>query len=208
MAKYRGALRRFTRSDVCFASLAFFNAILQGLMQDAAFRQALTYEDRLIIQQKLENGTSLHKIAQRLHKSDSTISRETIRKHNQVKTSANHTALCAHVNVCAMVSLCSADCNRTSCANCVEVCHPPRCPDYHPHYCTRLTKALHSCNGCPQWAAKTCRDVKFRCGDNRARVVADDLLSESRKGVSLQPEKLQYLDDLVSPTTVEPPICS
>lgn len=33
----------------------------------------LTYDDRLIIQQELENNYSLHKIAQRLHKSDSTI---------------------------------------------------------------------------------------------------------------------------------------
>jgi IS30 family transposase len=62
----------------------------------------LTYEDRLIIQQELENSTSLHKIAQRLHKSDSTISREIIRNRYQVKTSANHTALCARVNVCTM----------------------------------------------------------------------------------------------------------
>lgn len=68
----------------------------------------LTYEDRLIIQQELENSTSLHKIAQRLHKSDSTISREIIRNRYQVKTSANHIALCARVNVCTMENLCSA----------------------------------------------------------------------------------------------------
>lgn len=139
----------------------------------------LAYEDRLIIQQELENSTFLHKIAQRLHKSDSTISREIIRNRYQVKTSANHTALCARVNVCTMANLCSADC--------VEVCHSPRCPDYQPRYCTRLTKAPHCCNGCPQWAAKTCRDIKFRYDAKRAQVVADDLLSESRKGVSLQP---------------------
>ena len=36
----------------------------------------LTYDDRLIIQQELENNYSLHKIAQRLHKSDSTIARD------------------------------------------------------------------------------------------------------------------------------------
>ena len=47
----------------------------------------LTYEDRLIIQQELENSTSLHKIAQRLRKSDSTISREIIRNRYQVKAS-------------------------------------------------------------------------------------------------------------------------
>ncbi|WP_294760753.1 IS30 family transposase [uncultured Gemmiger sp.] len=159
----------------------------------------LAYEDRLVIQQELENSTSLHKIAQRLCKSDSTISREIIRNRYQVKTSANHTALCAHVNVCAMVNLCSADCNRTSCADCAEVCLSPRCPDYQPSHCTRLTKAPHCCNGCPQWAARTCRDVKFRYDAKRAQVVADDLLSESRRDVSLQPEELQYLDDLVSP---------
>ena len=89
----------------------------------------LTYDDRLIIQQELENNYSLHKIAQRLHKSDSTIAR---------------------VNVCAMVNLCTADCSRTSCANCAEACHSARCPDYQPRYCTRLTKAPHCCNGCPQ----------------------------------------------------------
>lgn len=65
----------------------------------------LTYDDRLIIQQELENNYSLHKIAQRLHKSDSTIAREIIRNRYQVKTSASHTALCARVNVCAMVRL-------------------------------------------------------------------------------------------------------
>lgn len=84
-------------------ALAFFNAILQDLMQDAAF--------------------SFANIAQRLHKSDSTISREIIRNRYQVKTSANHTVLCARVNVCTMVSLCSTDCNHTSCADCAEVCH-------------------------------------------------------------------------------------
>ena len=77
----------------------------------------LTYDDRLIIQQELENNYSLHKIAQRLHKSDSTIAREIIRNRYQVKTSASHTALCARVNVCAMVNLCTADCSRTSCPN-------------------------------------------------------------------------------------------
>lgn len=159
----------------------------------------LTYEDRLIIQQELENSTSLHKIAQRLRKSDSTISREIIRNRYQVKASASHTVLCARVNLCAMVSLCSNDCSRTSCANCAEVCHSTRCPDYQPRYCTRLTKAPHCCNGCPQWEAKTCRDVKFRYDAKRAQVVADDLLSEPRKGVSMQPEELQYLNNLVSP---------
>lgn len=159
----------------------------------------LTYEDRLIIQQELENSTSLHKIAQRLRKSDSTISREIIRNRYQVKASASHTVLCARVNLCAMVSLCSNDCSRTSCANCAEVYHSTRCPDYQPRYCTRLTKAPHCCNGCPQWEAKTCRDVKFRYDAKRAQVVADDLLSEPRKGVSMQPEELQYLNNLVSP---------
>lgn len=43
----------------------------------------LTYEDRLIIQQELENSTSLHKIAQRLRKSDPTISREIIRNRTR-----------------------------------------------------------------------------------------------------------------------------
>lgn len=53
--------------------LAFFNANLQDLMQDAA--------------------------------------------------SANHTVLCARANVCTMANLCSTACNRTSCADCAEVCH-------------------------------------------------------------------------------------
>jgi hypothetical protein len=71
--------------------LAFFNANLQSLMQDVAF--------------------SFANIAQRLHKSDSTVSREIIRNHYKVKTSANHTALCARVNVCIMANLCSTDCS-------------------------------------------------------------------------------------------------
>lgn len=159
----------------------------------------LTYDDRLTIQQGLENNESLHQIAKRLHKSDSTISREIVRNRYQVKSSSNQTALCARVNVCSMVNLCSAGCKRTSCADCVEVCHSTRCPDYQPRYCTRLTRAPHCCNGCPQWASRTCRDIKFRYDAKRAQIVADDLLRESRKGVALQPEELQYLDNIVSP---------
>ena len=45
----------------------------------------LTYDDRLIIQQELENNYSLHKIAQRLHKSDSTIAREIIQPHRTLR---------------------------------------------------------------------------------------------------------------------------
>ena len=52
-----------------------------------------------------------------------------------------------------------------------------------PSKCTRLIKAPHCCNGCPQWAAKTCRDVKFRYDAKRAQVVADDLWIESCKSV-------------------------
>ena len=106
----------------------------------------LTYDDRLIIQQELENNYSLHMT---LHRAD-VLEAYLNGQDNQVKTSASHTALCARVNVCAMVNLCTADCSRTSCANCAEACHSARCPDYQPRYCTRLTKAPHCCNGCPQ----------------------------------------------------------
>lgn len=46
----------------------------------------LTYDDCLMIQQGLENRESLHQIAKRLHKSDSTISREIVRNRYQVKS--------------------------------------------------------------------------------------------------------------------------
>lgn len=114
-------------------------------------------------------------------------------------TSFNQTALCTCVNRCVMVNLCSTDCTRTSCADCIEDCHSTRCPDYQPRYCTRLANAPHCCNGCPKWASRTCRDIKFRYDAKRAQLVAEDLLRESRKGVVLQPEELQYLDNLVSP---------
>ena len=80
---------------------------LQKLLQicvEAAImkHKHLTYEDRLIIQRELENSTSLHNIAPRLHKSDSTISREIVRDRYQVKTSANHSALCAMLKSAAL----------------------------------------------------------------------------------------------------------
>ena len=45
----------------------------------------LTYDDRLIIQQELENNYSLHKIAQRLHKSDSTIAQDQRQPHRTLR---------------------------------------------------------------------------------------------------------------------------
>lgn len=53
----------------------------------------LTYDDRLIIQQELENNYSLHKIAQRLHKSDSTIAREIIRNRSSQDQRQPHRTL-------------------------------------------------------------------------------------------------------------------
>ncbi len=71
------------------------------------------------------------------------------------------------------------------------------CKDFRKEDCSRLSRPPYVCNGC---------NNKYRCTLEKAvydAVLADQgyhvMLSQSRSGISLTKEELQYLDSLVTP---------
>ena len=111
----------------------------------------LSLEDRLFIEQSLNQGLSFKEIAKYLCKDPSTISKE-VKKHRasnwyhkgsflNKKNFCVHRYQCRKTNVCKKIILCGIKC--TSCPSCNQTCK-----DFEKECCNRLMKAPYVCNGC------------------------------------------------------------
>ena len=107
----------------------------------------LSLEDRLFIEQSLNQGLSFKEIAKYLCKDPSTISKE-VKKHRasswyhkgsflNKKNFCVHRYQCRKTNVCKKIILCGIKC--TSCPSCNQTCK-----DFEKECCNRLMKAHKS----------------------------------------------------------------
>lgn len=158
----------------------------------------LTDLERHEIELNLKEGVSLRKIALKLDKSTSTISRE-IRAHalDSNKSARGRIAnRCLKRYGCKIRCLCldKPDCTRrcSTCKHCNEKCY-----EYEEDVCSKLCTPPYVCNGCVE---------EFQCTLNKkyyisrkAQEAYREMLVESREGVNIDEDELISLDALVSP---------
>lgn len=156
----------------------------------------LTLDERNFIEQELAKNTSLHKIADHLAKSPSTISREIfkhrIKKDGQsIHVNFNH---CAKKYNCHRHNLCNPRCSKECrhCNHCNDVCS-----DFVEGTCIRLKRAPFVCNGCTQ--KYSCKLTKYYYKALPSFNKYKTVLSESRQGINLTEFELANLDRLISP---------
>lgn len=162
----------------------------------------LTFEERIIIEEYLDKGICIHKIALKLNRQDSSIVRE-IKRNRYMYSNENkeyipcrfrRSDLCERRHACGDI-----DCNN-ECAYCsISPCKPGGCKDYVPIECEYLSKSPFVCNGCDE-----CKTIKQRCrkykySAKKAQISYLETLKSSREGITLSSEEMQLLDDLVSP---------
>lgn len=163
----------------------------------------LDFGDRYKIQEGLNCGKSIHKIAEELERSDSTIIREIKNHRFSLDTQAGYRKFhrCMYFDSCERLHMCGDKECMQYCRNCFEVCSSDKCPDYRPAMCSRITNTPYVCNGCDM-ASKTgqsCNFEQFNYDAKMADNIAEDVLKGSREGISVTSEEMNQIDRLVSP---------
>jgi len=158
----------------------------------------LTDLDRIEIEHSIRHKVSLSKIAAKLLKHHSTISREVMAR----RVASNKGAVGRIINRCVMRRNCDKrqlcmdmpDCTKrcSTCTHCNSVC-----PDFKEEVCEKLSKPPYVCNGCAEEYKCVLRKQYYL--HNPAQTNYKDILVESRSGANITENELLSLDSLISP---------
>ena len=162
----------------------------------------LTLEDRLYIEESLNNGKSFREISKYICKDPSTVSKE-VWKHRIVNTwnrgSFNnpynfcvHRYHCRKMNACDKLFICDTKCR--SCHRCNNVCK-----DFVREHCVRIERAPFVCNGCANEPHKCPIHTKYTYNAKAAQRHYEELLKSSREGINLTKKELRQIDRIVRP---------
>ncbi|GAB6106721.1 IS30 family transposase [Fusibacter bizertensis] len=157
----------------------------------------LTTEDRNIIEEALNENSTLKSIAERLYKDPTTISKEVKRNRiSSTQSKSNLLASCSNRKACTQKHLCSAVCDRM-CKKCTTMNCFKICPQYIVKKCIHLSHFPHVCNGCKQKI--NCHHEKYHYRAKVAQTNYEEVLKSCRQGIGITPIELNELDGLISP---------
>ena len=154
----------------------------------------LTYEDRLVIAQLLQENVSFGVIGNKLGKDRTTIAKE-IKKHSYDKKSGRPGYPynpCKHRSTCKAKKLCGNSCTHQSaykCSLCSEC--TLHCLDFAEDICSVKTKPPYVCNGCSQLSK--CTLLKRIYDPSDAHEMAYQSISESRTGILSNEDDLSLI---------------
>jgi IS30 family transposase len=153
----------------------------------------LTIDDRKEIEFGLNSGYSIRKIADFLHKSPSTISREISRYTKHFEPTAN---LCEHRKTCNKNYMChDTVCNKkcSACRLCAQLCS-----DYNEEKCPKKeNNPLKLCNGCS--SINFCWKRRAKYDGIYANKQYRNSLINTRKGFDISDNEIKKIDELVTP---------
>ena len=157
----------------------------------------ITLDDRIVIQEFLDQGTRLRDLAGQIKKHPSSIVREIKRSRSRRQPSRFNDSgknNCVHRKTCQKRNVCKLSCHRrcVSCSKCNAVC-----PDFVRDECPTPLRFPYVCNACP--SRNGCRKTKFFYSATVADAVSHDLRKSSRLGIALSEQQLLDLDLLLTP---------
>ena len=162
----------------------------------------LSLEDRIYIEDKLNEGASFKDIAKYLCKDPTTISKE-VKRHRSsdwyhkgtfynAKNFCVHRYHCKKTNACGKIILCGVKC--TSCPTCNQTCR-----DFEKERCNRLDKAPYVCNGCDKQVSRCTIAHKYKYNAHFANRKYQEILSNSRSGINMTKHELRQIDKIITP---------
>lgn len=160
---------------------------------EVSMKTHLTFDERLLIQQGLDQGKSFAAIARELGRNRSTVTREVNSRKEIFPARKN---VCIHRKECNLPKGCKTHNCKTP-SNCTTGCAICRigCPDFEEVYCKNRSDFNHLCNRCSK---KQCKYERCLYDAKIAQAKYEELLTESRKGISLTEIQLHQLDTIVS----------
>lgn len=162
----------------------------------------LTLEDRIFIENSLNEGRSFKEISRYLCKDPSTISRE-VKNHRlsdwyhkgtfyNARNFCIHRYHCKKTNACQKILICGIKC--ASCPTCNQTCK-----DYVMEKCSRLDRAPHVCNGCEKKINRCTIARKYRYDALFADRKYRDQLVGARTGINITQKDLRRIDKVITP---------
>ena len=139
----------------------------------------LTYNDRLIIEKGIHNGSDKASIARTLGKDKSTISLE-VRKYRVTNKNDTYNCECKNYALCKFGRKCSE-----------------KCVGYQKFTCKRRDRSPGACNGCGKM--RSCYYIKYTYSAERAENIYKTTLSEAREGFNLSEEELNQIAKVIVP---------
>ena len=151
----------------------------------------LTFDDRLTIQKGLKNNQHFSQIADEIGKDRSTVSREV--KNHRIYVPYQSGNICVNRKTCDVIGHCNSrtpDCwhlhkCRSSCGACNQ-----HCISFEAEICNLSEKPPYVCNGC----TRRCHLGKWKYEAKEAQIQYEMKLRESREGISLADEELEFLN--------------
>lgn len=158
-----------------------------------AKQKHLTYEERLRIEEMLNEHCSYREIARRLNKSPSTIQRE-VQNHTKITQTKKND--CDFYDTCRERNICG----NTKCKRLCKYCNhcKSKCPNYTKRYCQVQIDHHNLCNGCSH-RAYGCDYDRQEYNARSANRAYKRTLTESRNGFDLTAGELIEINDIVSP---------
>ena len=148
----------------------------------------LTKDDRMTIENNLNNNIPLKQIGRNINKHCSSISREIKNHYITKKTGSVGRAF----NNCLF---------RKICPNRGKNCNLKNCSEFKEEFCSLLKKTPYVCNGCKK--RTQCTLSKRFYDSTYAQEEYMDCLKESRSGVVIDQEEINYLNDILTPLIKE-----
>lgn len=155
-----------------------------------ASRRPLTYDDRPQVENGLNRGDRLSKIAQTLGRTQQTVAAEVRRNWTaepRGRLVQEHRNVCARARDCDRRRLCDSSCP-DPCWRCRGYKCNSICPDFAPDECPRHHEAPYTCDSCPRRMGAGCTHPYRFHGAAYAQDLADRRRRESREGVDMGPE--------------------
>lgn len=181
--------------------LLFCYTLISGSRKGVAMSKFLSYEDRLIISQRIQENASFGAIAKELGKDRTTIAKE-IRKYSYDKKSGRPGYPynpCKYRNSCKAKKICGANgCTHQSaykCSLCSECTF--HCPDFEEEICSVKRKPPYVYNGCRE--LPRCTLLKRIYDPADAHEMAHKTISESRTGILSNESDIARINKLITP---------
>jgi transposase, IS30 family len=157
----------------------------------------ITLDDRIFIQELLDQGARLRDLAGQIKKHPSSVVKE-IKRFRSRRQPARYNDpaknYCRLKKTCLKRDVCKLGCHRrcSACCKCNRVC-----PDFVRDECPTPLRFPYVCNACP--SKNGCRKIKFFYSATVADAVSQDLRKSPRLGISLSQQQLLDLDLLLTP---------
>ena len=149
-------------------------------------KKQLSYEERIQIEQLLNEGEKISHIGLKLERPTGTISNE-IQRNRIMKKPNTYGRKSFHF--CENKETCLLKFDAMNCHN--------RCPNYKERICPQLTRPPYVCNACQN--KRKCYLRKFYYQGKDANQEAIRVRKERHQKISITPDKLQALDELITP---------